>query len=101
IEYGIIGRWDGARLEQVLVNLLSNALKYAIGAPVRVGLRRVGEWVELIVQDEGPGIPKEHQARIFRRFERAVSSKKVSGMGLGLFICRGILEAHEGTIELE
>ncbi|MDI1480835.1 AAA family ATPase [Polyangium sp. y55x31] len=97
----VIGRWDRFRIEQVLVNLLTNALKYGMGKPITVGVHRVGPRAELWVEDRGIGIPKEDQARIFERFERAVSSQSFGGLGLGLFITRQIVEAHGGTIRVQ
>ncbi|MDC3962774.1 AAA family ATPase [Polyangium jinanense] len=96
----VVGRWDRFRVEQVLVNLLTNAIKYGMGKPITVGVRRVGPRAELWVEDRGIGIPKDDQARIFERFERAVSSHSVGGLGLGLFIARQIVEAHGGTIRV-
>jgi PAS domain S-box-containing protein len=90
-------RGDRARLDQVISNLLANALKYAPGSPVRISVRRRRDLVELVVEDGGPGIPPEHQKRIFDQYERAVSSN-VPGLGLGLWIVRRIVAAHGGTI---
>ncbi len=93
-------RADPRRIEQVLLNLFSNAVKYGAGGPVRVSLRKNGDRVVICVQDRGIGIAPEDQQRIFGRFERAVSARKISGMGLGLFICKRLVEAHHGTIEV-
>jgi PAS domain S-box-containing protein len=98
---GLTARWDDRRVAQVLVNLLSNALKYAPGAPIQVSVTRDGERARLVVQDAGPGISKERQGAVFERFERAGASPNVGGLGLGLFIARRIVEAHRGTIRLE
>ncbi|MCP3137133.1 PAS domain-containing protein [Pyxidicoccus xibeiensis] len=97
---GIVGRWDRYRLEQVLTNLLTNALKYAPGAPLRISTLSVGDSALLEVHDAGPGIPPESQHRIFERFERLVAAKNISGLGLGLHIARHITEAHGGTIRV-
>ncbi|WPB77461.1 MEDS domain-containing protein [Archangium violaceum] len=95
------GRWDRLRLEQVVTNLLSNALKYGAGRPVRVWVEgRPGQAV-LVVRDEGIGIGPEHQERIFGKFERAVSGRHYGGLGLGLYITRQIVQALGGTIEVE
>ncbi|MDI3291012.1 AAA family ATPase [Polyangium sp. 15x6] len=96
----VVGRWDRFRIEQVFVNLLTNALKYGMGKPITVGVRRVGPRAELWVEDQGIGIAKDDQARIFERFERAVSSRSFGGLGLGLHIARQIVEAHGGTIRV-
>jgi signal transduction histidine kinase len=100
IQPEVFGVWDRSRIEQIMVNLLSNAVKYAPGSTVRIELRGEGDWAEFSVSDTGPGIPLERQARVFERFERAVSSRNISGLGLGLFIARQIVEAHGGTIAL-
>jgi PAS domain S-box-containing protein len=97
---GIVGRWDRDRLEQVLANLLTNVLKYAPGAPVKVTTLEVGTTAMLEVQDRGPGIAPEDQHRVFERFERLVASNQVSGLGLGLHIAKHIVEAHGGTIRV-
>ncbi|WP_164019226.1 PAS domain-containing protein [Pyxidicoccus trucidator] len=97
---GIVGRWDRDRLEQVLTNLLTNALKYAPGAPLKVTTQEVGTTALLEVEDRGPGIAPESQHRIFERFERLVGASAVSGLGLGLHIARHIVEAHGGTIRV-
>lgn len=96
-----VGAWDRARLEQVLTNLLTNALRYGNGGPTEVRLERRGASVQITVRDEGRGIALADQARIFDRFERAISKSEASGLGLGLFITRQIVEAHGGTISVE
>ncbi|WP_241758947.1 CHASE domain-containing protein [Pyxidicoccus parkwayensis] len=95
------GRWDRLRLEQVLTNLVSNALKYGQGAPVDVRVRGDGDAALLEVQDRGIGIAPEDAGRIFDRFERAVSSQHYGGLGLGLFITRQLVEALGGHISVE
>lgn len=97
----VYGRWDRFRIEQVIVNLLTNALKYGAGSPIAVRVEAVGEYAELSVQDRGIGIAPKDQARIFEQFERAISPNLVSGLGLGLYISRKIAEAHEGTITVQ
>jgi PAS domain S-box-containing protein len=97
----VVGRWDRLRLEQVVVNLVDNALKYGSGKPVRVLIERSGERAVLSVRYEGIGIPPEHQSRIFERFERAVSERHYGGLGLGLFISQEIVRAHGGLIGVD
>jgi signal transduction histidine kinase len=97
----VVGRWDRYRLEQVLTNFLTNAARYGPGKPVEVSVRRVEEGAELRVRDEGRGIASEDQERIFQKFERAVGGHEVSGLGLGLFIAREIVEMHRGTVRVE
>lgn len=94
------GKWDRARLDQVLSNLLSNALKYGNGKPITVTAREEGSQVVLAVNDQGIGIPLEDQARIFERFERAVPGRNYSGFGVGLWICKQIVDALGGTIRV-
>ena len=94
------GLWDQTRLEQVVINLLSNSLKYGAGKPVTLRVRATRERVLLEVQDQGIGLSPEDAARIFRRFERAVSPRLYGGLGLGLYITRQIVEAHGGDISV-
>jgi signal transduction histidine kinase len=95
----VVGHWDGLRLEQVIDNLLGNATKYGPGKPIRVSVERAGALARLIVQDHGMGIGPEDQARIFERFERAVS-ENYGGFGLGLWISREVVQAHGGSISV-
>lgn len=94
----LAGQWDVPRLEQVVSNLLSNALRYAAGTAVEVYTRAEGDEAVILVKDEGPGVAREDRERIFERFERAVAPSDVSGLGLGLYIARKIVEAHGGHI---
>jgi signal transduction histidine kinase len=108
----VVGRWDPHRLDQVLVNLLTNAAKYGAGRPIHVALEAQagpeggaegpaeGE-VRLTVRDQGIGIDEDARPRLFGKFERAVSERHYGGLGLGLFISRQIVEAHGGRITLE
>ena len=98
---GVIGFWDRLRLEQVLSNLLTNAMKYGADAPIEVEISARGDAARMTVRDHGIGIHDEDQRRIFERFERAVSGESFPGMGLGLFITREIVEAHGGKIAVE
>jgi signal transduction histidine kinase len=97
----VVGSWDGFRLDQVLTNLLTNALKFGLGRPIEVAVTDGGGAATVVIRDRGIGIAAEDQARIFQRFERAVSEKSFGGMGLGLWISRQIVEAHGGTISVE
>lgn len=95
----LIVNWDFDRIEQVLINLTSNVLKYAPGADVQVSASVVdGDRARIVFADNGPGISEERLPKIFNRFERAASSKKISGLGLGLYIVKSIIEAHGGSI---
>ncbi|RYZ43540.1 MAG: response regulator [Myxococcaceae bacterium] len=97
----LVGVWDGRRLEQVLTNLVSNALKYAPGTPLEVRLEEHGDHVRLEVRDEGPGVPEAQRASIFDRFDRGIASRNAGGLGLGLFISKQIVVAHGGAVSVE
>ena len=95
---------DVPRFEQVVANLVENALKYSPHqAPVSVTVWRDPDAARLSVRDEGIGIPSEDQALVFERFHRArnVDDRRFAGMGLGLYIARGIVEQHGGKIWVE
>ena len=95
------GAWDRLRVDQIVSNLVSNAIKFGAGKPVNVRVRAQDGVATVIVQDRGIGIAAEDQARIFERFERAVPTRHYGGFGLGLWIVRQIIEALGGTIEVE
>jgi PAS domain S-box-containing protein len=96
-----VGCWDGARLEQVVTNLLTNALKFGAQQPVEIKVRPGEGQATLTVIDHGVGVAPEEQTRIFDRFERGgVSAKHYGGLGLGLYIARQIVEAHGGKISV-
>jgi PAS domain S-box-containing protein len=101
VEPGVEVIGDRLRLEQVVTNLLSNAIRFGAGKPVSVSLRKRGDWAILRVSDHGIGIALDDQARIFDRFERAVSVRNFGGLGLGLWIARQIVEASGGAIQVE
>lgn len=92
---------DKLRIEQVLINLLTNALKYAPGSPITVSLAEVGGSAEIKITDKGPGISEADQKRIFGRFERVTNATSQTGLGLGLYIVNQIVNAHGGTIRVE
>lgn len=93
------GKWDRERLDQVITNLVSNALKYGGGNPVHVRVSTTGDVAVIEVRDRGQGIAPDDQRRVFDRFERA-ATRSQTGMGLGLWIAKQIVEAHGGTISL-
>ncbi len=92
---------DRVRLEEVVENLLGNACKYARGARVEVRVEQRGDSVQLVVRDNGPGIPEQEQERVFSRFGRAASVGQKPGLGLGLYLVRRIAQAHGGNAVLE
>jgi len=100
LEAAAAGLWDRMRVEQIVTNLLSNAMKYGAGRPIEIGVDGDDRRARLSVKDRGIGIPPEHQARIFQRFERAVSKSDYGGFGLGLWIVRQIVDAHGGVIRV-
>jgi PAS domain S-box-containing protein len=95
---GIVGHWDRFRIEQVLLNILINAIRYGNKKPVAIELTNENDLVLVSIRDQGIGIRPEDQERIFDRFERAISDSTMNGMGLGLFISKNIIEAHGGQI---
>ncbi|HYO54502.1 ATP-binding protein [Archangium sp.] len=97
----LVGHWDTLRLEQVVLNLLTNATKYGAGRPIEITVDGYAGQARLRVRDEGIGIAEEDAARIFERFERAVSVRHYGGFGIGLWIVREIVQALGGTIEVE
>ncbi len=97
-ERQVIGKWNRLRLEQVVTNLVDNALKYGAGNPVEVRVQAIGGRARLEVVDHGIGIAPEVQGRIFERFERAVSERHYGGLGLGLYITREIVRSLGGQV---
>lgn len=97
----VVARVDRLRVEQVLMNLLSNAMKYAPGQPVELSVEARDGEATVSVQDAGPGIPPDMQARIFERFQRASGEHSRSSLGLGLYISRQIARAHGGDLTVE
>ncbi|HET7785880.1 MAG TPA: PAS domain-containing sensor histidine kinase [Myxococcales bacterium] len=97
----VSGEWDRGRLEQVVVNLLANAMRYGARAPIAVEISQRPGLALLSVRDGGVGIGRGDQERIFHRFERAASEQYPGGMGLGLYISREIARAHGGDIRVE
>ena len=98
------GRWDRLRLEQVVTNLLSNAIRYGAGRPIHVRTEVEGERVRMVVCDQGIGIAPEAQERLFDKFgkfERTVPERHSGGLGLGLYITHSIVEAMGGNIRVE
>jgi signal transduction histidine kinase len=93
------GLWDAARLDQVLQNLLTNAVKYSpAGGPIVLRVEAEPSCATVSVRDSGLGIPVEDLPRLFERFYRVAGTRTLEGTGLGLFICHGIVAAHGGRL---
>jgi two-component system, OmpR family, sensor histidine kinase KdpD len=93
---------DAVLVERVLANLLENAAKYTPPrSHIAVASRVAGTWLETSVEDDGPGIPAGKEEAIFEKFARGHAESATAGVGLGLAICRAIVEAHGGTIRAE
>jgi len=97
----IEGYWDAFRVEQIVVNLISNALRYGAGQPVEVSLSQTQNSAVIEVRDHGIGISSRDQERIFQAFERVVQNDRTGGLGLGLFITKQLVDAHGGAITLQ
>ena len=96
----VVGRWDRDRIEQALLDLLSNAFKFGRGAPVHVLVKGLADRAQVVIRDGGAGLgPGDHE-RVFERFERAAPTRYHAGLGLGLWFVRRIAEAHGGSVEV-
>jgi signal transduction histidine kinase len=100
LDNSIEGRWDESRIEQVVTNLLTNAIRYGRSRPITVRSWKAGLVANLTVADEGVGIDLVNQKRIFERFERASEVNEHGGFGLGLYITKEIVAAHGGEISV-
>ena len=100
-EYPVVGHWDEFRIEQVISNLLTNALRYGANKPIDVTVYIEGNQAVVDVRDQGIGISQENQQRVFQQFERVSASQVAAGLGLGLFISEQIVAAHSGTISVQ
>ena len=101
ISPNIVGNWDRYRLEQVVINLLTNAVKYGNNAPIEVEVKQSQDTAILLVRDFGIGIKAEDYERVFQQFERAISASTISGLGLGLYIVKKLIESHHGSISVK
>ena len=101
VEEGASGQWDRQRLDRVLTNLISNALKFGRGKPVEVRVHADAHHARVSVKDAGIGISPDAQQRLFRRFQRVHADAQHPGTGLGLYIVRQLVEAHGGTIHVQ
>ncbi len=95
------GLWDSKKLEKLITNLLTNALKFGAHRPIELSVSCVENGANLIIKDQGIGIFSKDQERIFEKFGRAVSEYNFGGFGLGLYISQLIVEAHHGSIKVE
>ncbi|MBD9443252.1 hybrid sensor histidine kinase/response regulator [Pseudomonas sp. PDM04] len=100
-EQPVLGNWDEFRIEQVISNLLTNALRYGAKSPISVKVYSEQNQARVEVRDAGIGIGEENQKRIFQQFERVTAKHAVAGLGLGLFISEQIVTAHGGTITVD
>ncbi|WP_158903789.1 hybrid sensor histidine kinase/response regulator [Burkholderia sp. L27(2015)] len=94
----VIGLWDAFRIEQVVANLLNNALRYGQKNPIEVTLTADAHQARIDVRDYGVGISSTDQQRIFNAFERGANNDTPGGLGLGLYITKQLTEAHQGEI---
>jgi len=102
LEGPLIGRWDGSRLDQVITNLVANAIKFGQQRPIVISAipSEDGTWARLVVTDHGMGIDPEIQQRIFEPFKRAVVGRRYEGLGLGLYIVRNIVAQLGGVVRV-
>jgi signal transduction histidine kinase len=100
VDGAAVGLWDRGRLESVIGNLVSNAVKFGGDKPISISVSCDGSTARVVITDHGIGIAPEEQARIFEKFERAVSERHYGGFGLGLWVVRQIVEAHGGNIRV-
>jgi len=97
----LVGMWDRSRVDQILTNLVSNAIKYGQGKPVEISIEGDETRAELRVVDHGIGVAPEQQERIFGKFERAASQRNYGGLGLGLWITRELVELMGGRVRVD
>jgi signal transduction histidine kinase len=97
----ILGEWDRLKVDEIVVNFLSNAIKYGAGKPIAISVRRAAAEVMIEVSDQGIGMSVSDQERIFRRFSRVASDQNYGGFGLGLWTTKVLVEAMGGRIEVQ
>ena len=96
----LVGQWDRSRVEQMLSNIVSNAIKYGSGKPISVEVDEQADAARIVVRDHGIGIAACNLEKIFKQYGRAVSTEHYGGLGLGLFVAREIVESHGGSISV-
>jgi signal transduction histidine kinase len=94
----LLGHWDPTAVEQILENLLTNALKFGRNAPVLLTIAPARGGARLSVRDAGVGIEEKYRERIFGRFARAPSTRAIAGVGIGLWVVRHLVQAHGGRV---
>ncbi|HXI60503.1 MAG TPA: ATP-binding protein [Polyangia bacterium] len=97
----VTGCWDVDRVEQAVHELLANAFKFGHGLPVEVAVKNAGPCAEVTVGDHGIGISAEDKVQIFDRYARRASIESFGGLGLGLWIVRGVVQAHGGEVDVD
>lgn len=97
----VVGTWDRLATEQILDNLVSNAIRYGDGEPVSIELQNDPSWVLVRVVDRGIGVAPADREQIFRRFERASGASRSGGFGIGLWLASKLVQAQGGVLELE
>jgi signal transduction histidine kinase len=98
---GLSGTWDRLALEQIVDNLISNALKYGGRTPIEISAEQYGQWIRMQVRDHGAGIAPHDRQRVFQRFERATERGDNGGFGVGLWVVGQLTEAMGGSVEVD
>ncbi len=101
LEENVIGMWDEFRIEQIIINLLTNALRYGGDRDIDINLQAHNGFAQLKVRDYGVGINLDEQQRIFEKFVRGENKKVSEGLGMGLYIARQLAHAHKGELSVE
>jgi signal transduction histidine kinase len=101
LEEGVKGECDSGKIEQILGHLISNVIRHAPKSNLEVSLDSDEDQIKITLKDNGPGISTELHQRLLQRFERGHTPRQIGGLGLGLFIVRSLIEAHQGTFNLE
>jgi signal transduction histidine kinase len=97
----VIGNWDKIRIEQAITNLVTNAIKYGGGKDIHVSVKKENDQAVVVVSDNGNGISKDQQGKIFNRFERGDVDTSIQGLGVGLYVVSEIVKVHGGHITVE